>query len=121
MNSRSRFLLVAAIALIGGTLVWASRSSVAALSSSTSSPSTQSISKFFAAAEETAANYGEVLAGDANLDGSVDVVDVTTVVDFILGKATPTDAQKANADVNNDGSVDVVDLTSIVDIILGKA
>ena len=57
--------------------------------------------------------------GDANCDGAVDVVDVTTVVDFILGKAQPTEEQRANADVNRDNSVDVVDLTSIVSIILG--
>ena len=59
------------------------------------------------------------LLGDANCDGAVDVVDVTTVVDFILGKAQATGKQFVNADVNRDQSIDVVDLTSIVSIILG--
>ena len=65
---------------------------------------------------------GEVvgtLLGDANCDGSVDVVDVTTTVDFILGKAQPNAQQFKNADVLKDNSIDVVDLTSIVSIILG--
>ena len=57
--------------------------------------------------------------GDANLDGSVDVVDVTTTVDFILGKVQPNAQQFKNTDVNKDNSIDVVDLTSIVSIILG--
>ena len=57
--------------------------------------------------------------GDANLDGTVDVVDVTTTVDFILGKAQPNAQQFKNADVLKDNSIDVVDLTSIVSIILG--
>ena len=57
--------------------------------------------------------------GDANCDGAVDIVDVTTLVDFILAKDVPTDAQRANSDVNKDGSIDIVDLTSIVSIILG--
>ena len=61
----------------------------------------------------------EGVPGDANLDGSVDVVDVTTTVDFILQKAYPTDEQFQNTDVNKDGTIDVVDLTSIVSIILG--
>ena len=65
---------------------------------------------------------GEVvgtLLGDANCDGSVDVVDVTTTVDFILGKAQPNARQFKSTDVNKDNTIDVVDLTSIVSIILG--
>ena len=61
----------------------------------------------------------EGVPGDANLDGTVDVVDVTTTVDFILQKAYPTDEQFLNTDVNKDGTIDVVDLTSVVSIILG--
>ena len=57
--------------------------------------------------------------GDANLDGAVDVVDVTTTVDFILGKAQPNARQFKSTDVNKDNTIDVVDLTSIVSIILG--
>ena len=60
----------------------------------------------------------EGLLGDVNGDGSVDVVDLTRVVDFILEKAVPTVAERKRADVNKDASIDVVDLTTIVSIIL---
>ena len=60
-----------------------------------------------------------ILLGDADCDGIIDVVDVTTTVDFILMKAEPTEQQFNNTDVNKDGVIDVVDLTSIVSIILG--
>ena len=59
------------------------------------------------------------LLGDANCDGAVDIVDVTTIVDFILERDYPNDQQWINSDVNFDGSIDVVDLTSTVQIILG--
>ena len=102
-----RLHIAGLILLIGGCLAWASAAGTS--------------NSLWAAAEELAGNYGgtEVKLGDANGDGTVDVVDVTTIVDFILEKSTPTDAQKANSDVNGDGTIDVVDLTATVQIILG--
>ena len=101
-----RLHIAGLILLIGGCLAWASAAGTS--------------NSLWAAAEELASNYGgTVMQGDANGDGTVDVVDVTTIVDFILEKSTPTDAQKANADVNGDGIIDVVDLTATVQIILG--
>ena len=67
----------------------------------------------------TEAPDGAIL-GDANMDGVVDIVDVTTIVDFILMKNQPASEQQfANADVNGDGSIDIADLTSTVSIIQG--
>ena len=57
--------------------------------------------------------------GDVTGDGIVDVSDVNTVVNIILGKANAT-SYPGNADVNNDGTVDVSDVNIIVNIILGK-
>ena len=56
------------------------------------------------------------LTGDVNGDGSVDVLDLTYLVNVILGDSTPT----ACSDVNEDGSIDVLDLTQLVNIILGS-
>ena len=53
--------------------------------------------------------------GDVNGDGSVDVLDLTYLVNVILGTASATPC----SDVNGDGSVDVLDLTATVNIILG--
>ena len=57
--------------------------------------------------------------GDVTGDGIVDVSDVNTVVNIILGKANAT-SYPGNADVNDDGTVDVSDVNIIVNIILGK-
>ncbi|MBO4814275.1 MAG: choice-of-anchor D domain-containing protein [Muribaculaceae bacterium] len=58
------------------------------------------------------------LPGDANDDGRVDVNDVTTTINYILGK-NPSPFNFANADVNNSGDVNVMDVTLIINIILG--
>ncbi len=61
----------------------------------------------------------ELLRGDANDDGVVDVSDVLLTVDYILGKPSKGFVQD-NADVTNDGVIDISDVLGIVDIILGK-
>lgn len=57
--------------------------------------------------------------GDVTGDGTVDVSDVNTVVNIILGKAQAADFP-GNADCNGDGIVDVSDVNIVVNIILGK-
>lgn len=59
------------------------------------------------------------LKGDINMDGLVDVADVTTLVDYILqNNPSPCDVDACN--VNEDEVVDVADVTSLVDIILNQ-
>ena len=53
--------------------------------------------------------------GDANGDGNIDVLDVVSTVNIILGFSEFTPA----ADLNQDGVVNVLDVISIVNIILG--
>ena len=57
--------------------------------------------------------------GDINGDGEVNVADVTTLVDYILGK-NPTNCDESACDINGDNEINVSDVTSLVDIILGK-
>ena len=54
--------------------------------------------------------------GDVNGDGRVNVSDVTTLINMILG-IVPTNQEAA--DVNGDGRVNVSDVTVIINIILG--
>ena len=54
------------------------------------------------------------LAGDANNDGHVDVVDLLILVDA-FGSVVGDPNYDPNADFNSDGSVDVVDLLDLVD------
>jgi hypothetical protein len=58
------------------------------------------------------------LAGDANLDGGVDVLDVVTTVGHVLGQLTLDGEGFDNADMNGDGSIDVLDVVGLVDVIL---
>ena len=63
-------------------------------------------------------NPNKIAAGDANGDGTVNVFDVTAMVNYILG--SPNDGFVfAAADVNGDGIVNVFDVTKVVNIILG--
>ena len=55
------------------------------------------------------------LLGDVNRDGKVDVSDITTLINMILGMTT---VDKEVADVNADGIVDVSDITALINIIL---
>ena len=55
----------------------------------------------------------DVLIGDVNGDGKIDVSDATIVQMFAAEVIIPTDEQKKAADVNNDGKIDVTDATLI--------
>jgi hypothetical protein len=71
-------------------------------------------------------DYGDVVSftykatrperGDVNGDGNINVTDVTTLVNMILG-VVPTDM--VTADVNGDGKINVSDVTALINIILG--
>jgi hypothetical protein len=62
---------------------------------------------------------GDILYGDANGDGMVNVNDYVITVNDITRK-NPSGFNSANADVNQDGVVNVNDLVSIVNIIVRK-
>lgn len=58
------------------------------------------------------------LPGDANCDGAVNVIDVITTVNYIMG-LNPQPFCFDNADVNGDGLIDVLDAIGTVNIIMG--
>ena len=49
--------------------------------------------------------------GDVNNDGTVDIADLTTLIDVILGVGNVQ-----NADINYDGDVDIADVITLIDI-----
>ena len=61
----------------------------------------------------------QMLTGDANADGKVDVADITTIAAFILGKEG-CEINKSNADANGDDRIDVTDITTVAAIILAR-
>lgn len=64
----------------------------------------------------------EVLLGDVNMDGSINITDVTAIVNIILGKDKgPTYIyDHVAADMNGDGEINIVDATILVNVILGN-
>jgi choice-of-anchor B domain-containing protein len=61
----------------------------------------------------------DIIPGDVNQDGILDVLDVVTIVSFVLGSMTPSEHQLIAGDYNNDGIIDVLDIVIIVGIIVG--
>lgn len=59
------------------------------------------------------------LVGDVNGDDIINIVDVITTVNYILGNGEDT-FDETVADMNDDGNVNIVDVTLIVNAILGK-
>ena len=62
-------------------------------------------------------SYENILAGDVNRDGKVDMVDVALTIDQLTGVPSDTFPERA-ADVNMDGKVNRLDIPLIVNIIL---
>ncbi len=63
----------------------------------------------------TAKNAG--LRGDVNGDGSVNISDVTTLIDLLLGGGSISNPA---ADCNQDSSVNISDVTSLIDYLLSN-
>ena len=60
----------------------------------------------------------DVLIGDANQDGLLNVLDIVQIINFILSQSDPGVFEQYVYDVNTDGTVDVVDLVMLVQLIL---
>jgi len=58
----------------------------------------------------------QTVTGDVNMDGSVDVSDISTLAEYIFGN-TPALFNRTAADANNDGTIDVSDISTIAEII----
>ena len=54
-----------------------------------------------------------MISGDVNLDGKIDVNDVTLLQRYIAGEAVLTDDAVKVADFNKDRIIDVIDVTAI--------
>jgi hypothetical protein len=59
------------------------------------------------------------IPGDVDMDGSVSIADVTTLVDIIFGSVL-TNYDRAAADLDSDGRVTIADATMLIDKILSR-
>ncbi len=60
-----------------------------------------------------------VIKGDANGDGEVNVSDIVEIVNYIMGKPSANFVQAA-ADLNGDGEINVTDIVKVVSIIMSS-
>lgn len=57
--------------------------------------------------------------GDVNGDGQVNITDVTTLTNYLMGNTSLTIIE-ANADMNQDGGLNITDLTMLINMILSS-
>jgi len=73
--------------------------------------------------EEIKTDYIQVVAdilfGDVNGDGILDVSDLVMYIDFVLGYSEPEEEQFLSGDVNYSGQIDIIDIVMVIDAILG--
>ena len=63
----------------------------------------------------------DLLFGDVNVDGTVNILDIVLLVAYIMDTA-PLDGQGlVQADFNQDGVVNVLDIVAIIDLILNNS
>ena len=62
-------------------------------------------------------NANDLNRGDCNCDGSVNITDVTCLIDYLLGNEQSS-FNALNADVDNDSSIDIRDVTKLIDYLL---
>ena len=54
-----------------------------------------------------------------NCDGKRDIVDITSLIDYLLGN-NPSPFNLQAADVDEDASVSITDITRLIDMILNE-
>jgi PKD repeat protein len=60
----------------------------------------------------------DLIIGDVDLSGNLDVLDIVLIVGFILGESELTEIQTQAGDLNGSGIIDVIDIVLLVDLIL---
>ena len=60
----------------------------------------------------------DILFGDVDQSGSLDVGDLVLFVAFVLGDAEPTEDQFLSGDVNYSGQIDIIDIVMVIHEIL---
>jgi len=78
------------------------------------------LSWFFQYIGEPEEDFEVELYGDVNFDGTLNVTDVITLINFVLGQTT-TEEELLTADMNQDTIVNVLDVILLVNEILGTS
>ena len=59
----------------------------------------------------------QAFLGDLNLDGVINILDIISTVNIILGNADYNE----NADMNSDSIINILDIVTLTNIVLGSS
>ena len=59
----------------------------------------------------------QCLPGDVNVDGIINVIDIVSVVNYIIIGGNLSESECCTMDLNSDGIINVIDIVSLVSII----
>ena len=76
---------------------------------------------FFSYIGEPEDEFEVELYGDVNFDGTLNIMDVVLVVNYVLNLVTPTEEEVLTADMNQDGILNILDVIQLVSEILGTS
>jgi len=65
--------------------------------------------------------FGCTSYGDVNFDGIINVVDIVSIINFIIDEASTNNSELICGDINQDGFINVVDIVAIVNIIIDSS
>jgi len=65
-------------------------------------------------------SYNDVMMGDLDGDGIINILDIILEVNIILGVIDPTPQQETAGDLNADGNIDILDIVQLVNMILSS-
>ena len=65
-------------------------------------------------------SYNDVMMGDLDGDGIINILDIILEVNIILGVIDPTPQQETAGDLNADGTINILDVVQLVDMILSS-
>ena len=68
----------------------------------------------------TVADVTPVTDGEVNGDGSVDIADINSVINMMLGKPLGERCDDVAADMNLNGEIDIADVNAIINVMLDK-
>ena len=59
------------------------------------------------------------ILGDVNQDGIINILDVVSAVNFVIGQVEPSDYEFWATDINSDNLLNVLDIVQMINIVLG--
>jgi len=65
-------------------------------------------------------SYNDVVLGDLDGNGTINIIDVVMLVNIVLGVLDPTSQQEISADLNADSTINILDVVQLVNMILSS-